>query len=153
MRPMLRSRIHGVAVPEIEAAGKAGLDQQVEGAVNGSQVDRPRALAHLGEDLFGGDVTGAISQSFDDHFTLRRDPVAALAQGLDVDMAVRHCEGSLLRILAIRLYQILSDLGNKKERPIAAPRRETRAEIVLDMRGEFRRQAVFRLVAGAALPL
>ncbi len=80
MRTMLVRRIHDPAVPQVDAADEANINQQVEGPVNGGEVECFAAHMDNGKNFLGSHVTIAVSDCVHDHLSLRGNPVAALAE-------------------------------------------------------------------------
>jgi hypothetical protein len=107
---MLVRRVHDPTVPQVCAADEANIHQQVEGAVNGGEVERLAAHMDHGKDFLGSHVTIAVSDCIHDHLSLRGNPVAALAEFIKKSVTMGHCEHPLLQLFATRLYQKLSEL-------------------------------------------
>jgi len=125
MLAVLCSGIDYATIPQIDATGQAGGYQQVQRAVDGSDVDGVGAITDLSVDFLCSHVPAGVSQGFNDHLTLRGQAVTALAQGFKKGMAVSHCEFFLLQLLAIILLNRtlkVNDLFKYKGRVICPPR-------------------------------
>jgi hypothetical protein len=90
VRPVNGRGVGHPAVPQVSPADQPQLRQQIERAVDGSDVHSAGARAHLLVDLLGGNVTPSVSDSLHDHLPLRRETVSLLAQFLDQRMTRGH---------------------------------------------------------------
>jgi len=107
---MLIGHVHDPAVTQVGTADDAHIHQQVEGAVNGGEVESLAAGLDYGENFLGVHVMITVGDRLHDHLPLRSNPAAALAKFIEKGLAMGHCEHPLLRLFAIRLYQKISEL-------------------------------------------
>jgi hypothetical protein len=125
MRTVLVRRVHDPAVPQVRAADKAHIHQQIESAVNGGEVQRFTAHMDCGEDFLSGHVMIAMRDRIHDHLPLRGDPVTALAKFIKESVTMGHCEHPLLQLFATDYTKncpiYISPTDNKKGQDICLP--------------------------------
>ena len=76
MGTMLESGVHRFAFAEVITAGITFLPEQIQGSIHCGNINCLGVFPKLVSYLFGCDMSGAVSDSIDDHLSLGSDPVA-----------------------------------------------------------------------------
>jgi len=108
VRTVLRSCVYSLSLSKVGADEQALFHQHFQGAVHGGDIDGLGASTDQLQDILCGEMSGGVSDGFDDDLPLGGDAVAALAQFFKAGMIVGHSALLVAKICNSEYYNLVA---------------------------------------------